>query len=55
MIRNLLAFYEVISRNTKQPEELKKEMAVLNQMWLFIDVICVAGNYARKRNMRLLY
>jgi hypothetical protein len=55
MIRNLLAVYEISSRNTAQPEEPKKEMTILNQMWLFIVVICITGNCARKRNMWLWY
>jgi len=53
--RKLLAVYEISSRNTAQPEEPKKEMTILNRMWLFTDVNCIAGNYARKRNMRLWY
>jgi len=55
MIRNLLAVYEISSINTGQPEEKKKDVTILNQIWLFTDVICIAGSYVRKRNMRLRY
>jgi hypothetical protein len=55
LLASFWPFTRKVQEITGQPEEPKKEMMILNRMWLFTDVNCMAGNYARKRNMSLWY